>query len=152
MKTLLWLKKVLTHACVFYTVLVTSVYLLGMTMDSRFIPTPAMIAGLLVFSAVLAAANTYLFSDFLNLPLRLAVHFVLTLAAFYISFAVLGGYKENGGSVLVVLLIYIFAYALCAVIVGLYRWLTAELRTSRSDYQTVYPQKDSYDAQFGGKK
>lgn len=151
-KILSWLKKVLTQACVFYTFLITAVYLLGVSIDSHWIPTINMVLALLVFSAVLAAANSFLFSDRLVFPLRLILHYAVTTLIFYIVFVVWGGYKANGGSVLTVLAVYTFAYILCAVIVVLYRWLTAESRAAKSEYKEVFSDKDTYTSQFGGNR
>lgn len=151
MKTLLWLKKVLTQACVFYTFLITAVYLLGASVDSAWLPKPSMIGALLVFSAVLAIGNTFLFSNKLVFPLRLLVHYVMTTIVFYIVFVLWGGYKDNGGSVLTVLLVYTFAYVLCALIVAGYRYLTAEFRKDNSEYKQLF-NGDSYESQFGGNK
>lgn len=142
----------LTQACVFYTFLITSVYLLGVSIDSHWIPTTNMVLALLVFSAALAAANSFLFSDKLIFPLRLIIHYAVTTLVFYIVFVLWGGYKDNGGSVLTVLAVYTFAYILCAVIVVIYRWLTAETRAAKSDYKEVFGGKDDYRSQFGGDK
>lgn len=138
MKTLLWLKKIITQACVLYTFLITSVYLLGNAVDSHMVPTLAMVLALLGFSLALSAANSFLFSDKLLFPIRLLFHYLLTAFVFYIAFVVWGGYKASGGSVLTILLIYTFAYAVCAVIVGVYRWLTAEFRTAHTEYNNVF--------------
>ena len=138
MKTLLWCKKTLTQACVIYTFLITSVYLLGSAVDSHMVPTLSMVLALLVFSAALAAANSFLFSEVLLFPIRLLFHYLATAFVFYIAFVVWGGYKDNGGSVLTILLIYTFAYAICAVIVAVYRWLTAESRAAHTDYSSLF--------------
>jgi hypothetical protein len=53
-----------------------------------------------------------------------------------------GGYKANGGSVLSILLIYTFAYAICAVIIAVYRWLTAEYRTGHTEYNSMFNGED----------
>ena len=138
MKTLLQCKKILTQACVIYTFLVTAVYLLGNAVDSHMVPTLNMVLALLVFSAVVSAANAFLFSDKLVFPIRLIIHYIATAVVFYIAFVVWGGYKDNGGSVLSILLIYTFAYVICAVIIGVYRWLTAESRTAHTEYSSLF--------------
>ena len=138
MKTLLWCKKTLTQACVIYTFLVTAVYLLGNAVDSHMVPTLTMVLSLLAFSFALSCANSFLFSDLLLFPLRLLFHYLATAFVFYITFVVWGGYRSNGGSVLMILLIYTFAYAICAVIVSVYRWLTAESRISKTEYSDLF--------------
>ena len=138
LKTLLWCKKILTQACVIYTFFVTAVYLLGNAVDSHMIPTLSMVLALLVFSVALSAANAFLFSDKLIFALRLIIHYTVTTVVFYVAFAVWGGYKDNGGSVLSIILIYTFAYVICAIIVGVYRWLTAEFRTAHTEYNSIF--------------
>jgi len=138
LKTLLWCKKTLTQACVIYTFLVTSVYLLGSAVDSHMVPTLTMVLSLLAFSVALSCANSFLFSDMFLFPVRLLIHYLATAVVFYISFVIWGGYRDNGGSVLMILLFYTFAYALCAVIVSVYRWLTAEYRTSKTEYSSIF--------------
>lgn len=149
LKQWLWLKKTLTQACVFYSVLFTAVYLLGVFVDSHWVPTLHMVLALLAFSVILAAANSFLFSDRLVFSLRLLIHFAVTAVLFYIVFVLWGGYQANGGSVLTVLLIYTFAYVLCAVIICVTRWLTAELRRSEAEYRNKFDGKDSYSTLFG---
>lgn len=151
MKTLLWLKKIFTQSCVFYSFLITAVYLLGSFVDSSWLPKPSMIGALLLFSVVLAIENSFLFSNKLVFSLRLLIHYIVTTIVFYIVFVVWGGYKNNGGSVLTVLLVFTFAYVLCAIIVAVYRYLTAELRKDNSEYKQLF-NGNSYESQFGGNK
>lgn len=148
MKTLSLLKKIISQACVFYTVLITATFLLGAFVDSSWLPKPSMVLALLVFSLILAAGNSFLFSDRLVFPLRLLIHYIATTIVFYIVFVLWGGYRDNGGSVITVLLVYTFAYGICALIVAGYRYLTAELRTDKSEYKKQFDGDD----QFGGSK
>lgn len=152
LKAWLWLKKTLTQGCVFYSVLFTAVYLLGVFVDASWVPTLHMVLSLMAFSFVLAAANRFLYSRRLIFPLRLLIHFAVTTAVFYIVFVRWGGYQESGGSVLTALLLYVFAYILCAAVVWAYRWLTAELRSSESEYRNAFDGEDGYVSQFGSKK
>ena len=138
MKTLLWCKKTLTNACVIYTFLVTSVYLLGAMVDSHLVPNLTMILSLLFFSVALSATNSFLFSDILILPFRLAIHYIATTFVFYIAFVVWGGYKDNGGSVITILLVYTFVYIILALIVGLLRRRTAESFNSKNHYKSIF--------------
>ena len=152
MKQLMWLKKTVTNACVFYTFFITALYLLGVYVDSHWVPTLHMVFALLLFSFALAAANTFLFSDRLVFPLRLLIHYVITTAVFYIVFVRWGGYQANGGSVLTALLIYSFVYLLASLFVFMYRYVTAESRTSATEYKTMFDSKDTYQSQFNTKK
>ena len=141
------IKKVLVQTCVIYAVILTSVYTLGAFVNSSWVPTIKMVYSCLGFSFVLSLLNLFLFSDKLVFALRLVIHFGISAVMFYLMFAVLGGYKANGGSVITALLVYIFAYALCGAIVGVYRYLTAEIKTSKKEYKTQFD--DEYKSQFG---
>lgn len=152
MKQLMWLKKTLCHSCVFYTFFITALYLLGVYVDSHWVPTLHMIFSLLLFSFVLAAANSFLFSNKLVFSLRLLIHYITTTLVFYIVFVLWGGFQANGGSVLSALLVYTFVYLICAVLVFMYRYITAEIQTSGKEYKSVFDGKETYKSQFDTKK
>lgn len=152
MKQLMWLKKTVANACVFYTFFITALYLLGVYVDAHWVPTLHMVFSLLLFSLVLSATNTFLFSNRLVFALRLLIHFAITTFVFYIVFVVWGGFQANGGSVLTALLVYTFAYLICALVVFIYRYVTAELRTSAKSYKNVFDGKETYQAQFTSNK
>ncbi len=147
MKQLMWFKKTLGNACVFYTFFITALYLLGVYVDSHWVPTLHMVLSLLVFSVVLAAANSFLFSNKFVFALRLLIHYIVTTAVFYIAFILWGGFQANGGSVLTALLVYSFAYVICSIIVFMYRYITAGNRVKETEYRSMFD-----DRQNGGKK
>ena len=152
MKQWIWLKKTISSGCVFYTFFITALYLLGVYVDSHWVPTLQMVLSLLVFSFVLSAANSFLFSDKLIFSLRLLIHFVFTTIVFYTVFVLWGGFQANGGSVLAALFVYLFVYLLAALLVFLYRYLTAEFRISEKKYENAFDGKTSYQSQFSNKK
>jgi len=152
LKQWIWLKKTISSTCMFYTFFVTALYLLGVYVDSHWVPTLQMILSLLLFSFVLSAANTFLFSDRLIFSLRFLIHFVITTAVFYTVFVLWGGFQANGGSVLAALFVYLFVYLLAALLVFMYRYLTSELRISEKKYEKAFDGKESYQSQFSNKK
>lgn len=146
MNKLKLLKNAFTEGCIFYTIGITSVYLLGYSVDSAWVPTLAMVLGLFAFSFLLGLADRFLFSDLLVFPLRLLLHYAGTCFGFWLLFGVLGGYE---GSSLTVWLVYTFAYALIMTIVMAARWLTADLRNQKKDYTSKF-ENDDYKPRFGG--
>ena len=141
METLKKLKKVVLHACVIYTVILTAVYTLGAFVNSSWVPTVQMVYSCLGFSLVLSALNLFLFSDKLVFALRLLIHFIASTFIFYMLFIVWGVYKSNGGSVLTALLVFVFAYVLCGAIVGIYRYLTVDKDnavTKGEEYKSIF--------------
>ena len=145
LKSLKLLKTAFTEACVFYSVAVTAVYLLGYSVNSVWVPTLPMVMGLLLFSLLLGLTDRFLFSDLLVFPLRLILHYVGTAVGFWLLFGVMGGYEGSG---LTVWLIYTFAYALILTIVMVYRWLTADLRNQKQEYSKKFD--DDYKPTFRG--
>jgi len=152
LKQLMWLKKTLGSACVFYTFFITALYLLGVYVAPNWVPTLHMVFSLLLFSFVLAAANSFLFSDRLVFSLRLLIHYVTTTVVFYIVFVLWGGFQANGGSVLAALLVYSFVYLICALLLFMYRYVTAESRTAKQEYKQAFDGQESYRPQFDNKK
>ena len=151
MKTLETAKRIHTRGCVVYTVLITAVYLLGASVDRSWLPTPGTVASLLLFSLYLAASAEFLFSDLLVGPLRVLIHFAVTLFVFWLTFCRMGGYLKNGGSFGTAFLVYLFAYILCAAVVLLSLWLTADLRKREKPYDSIFREKERpYTSQFGG--
>lgn len=148
----MWLKKTVSNACVFYTVFITAVYLLGVYVDSNWIPTLHIVFSLLLFSFVISVANSFLFSNKLVFSLRLLIHYLITTIVFYIVFVLWGGFQSNGGSVLTAILVYSFAYLICAVFVFMYRYITAETRNAGKKYDKIFDEKEAYVSQFGKKK
>lgn len=152
MKQWMWLKKTISGACVFYTFFITALYLLGVCVDVHWVPTLQMVLSLLIFSFVLSAANSFLFSDKLIFSIRLLLHFVITTTVFYTVFVIWGGFQANGGSVLAALFVYLIVYLLAALMVFLYRYLIAEFRISTKKYENTFGGKESYQSQFSNKK
>ena len=152
LKQLMWLKKTLGSTCVYYTFFITALYLLGVYVSSSWVPTLHMVFALLLFSFVLSAGNSFLFSDKLIFSLRLLIHYVTTTIIFYVIFVLWGGFQANGGSVLTALLAYSFVYLICTLIVFIYRYITAEKRTEKTEYMGVFEKQESYKPQFGNKK
>ncbi len=142
-------KKLISHSAIIYSLLVTSVYTLGAAVNSAWIPTTKMVYGCLAFSVILSVLNLFLFSRMLIFPLRLLIHYAASALMFYLLFALWGGYLQNGGSVIIALLLYTFSYAMIGVIIGIYRYITSENENSSKKYTKKFD--DSYTSQFGGK-
>ncbi len=151
-KNLSIIKKILLSACVIYSFLITAVFLLGVYINSAWLPTVNMVFSLILFSLVMSCANVFLFSDRLVFPLRLLIHYAVTSVCFYIVFVFWGGYKANGGSLLTVFLVYTFAYVIFSVIIGCFRYLTADLRASSQKYTKQFEKTEEYTSQFTDKK
>ncbi len=107
-------KKILTHGCVFYTVLMTlftlgSFLLYGSELKAI---TVRLVLSLLCISMGLSAVNVL--TGKLKLPFggKLCIHFVSTALLYYLIFVLCGGLLENGTGTLAAMLIFLAAYAL----------------------------------------
>ena len=119
LKTLALIKKILTSACVIFTVLFTFIYTLGVSINYEWLPTLGMLYSLLAFSLVLSAMNKYLFSNSLVLGVRILFHYVVTALAFYLLFVVASGFLKNGGSAVTIMIVFSVIYALFAAVVSI---------------------------------
>lgn len=151
MKFLDNVKKTLTGACVINTVLLITVYALGMMINENFIPTLDRVIGILLFSIALSCANRFLFSGVLNFPIRFLLHFLFTAASFYVMFILWGNYNQNGGAVLVILVLFTLVYGIVAGIVAAVRAVFREKANSKKEYKKVIKKDDDYKSVFSGK-
>ena len=146
------LKKIFSDGCVINTVLLVLLYLLGVSIDPDFIPTLSRVFGILIYSIVLSAANYYFFTSKAKRFTRLALHFLITAAVFCFCFVILGGYKANLGSVLVIVGFYLVLYAIIAAFIALIRSIIKADENQKKEYKKVYEKKHDYNSLFGGKK
>jgi hypothetical protein len=146
------LKKIFSDGCVINTVLLVLLYLLGVSIDPDFIPTLSRVFGILIYSIVLSAANYYFFTSKAKRFTRLALHFLITAAVFCFCFVILGGYKANLGSVLVIVGFYLLVYAVIAAFIALIRSIIKADENQKKEYKKVYEKKHDYNSLFGGKK
>ena len=150
------LKKIFSDGCVINTVLLVLLYLLGVSIDPDFIPTLSRVFGILIYSIVLSAANYYFFTSKAKRFTRLALHFLITAAVFCFCFVILGGYKANLGSVLVIVGFYLVLYAIIAAFIAITIILVKRIikadENQKKEYKKVYEKKHDYNSLFGGKK
>ena len=143
MKILSAARRILVRACVFYTVLITAAYFLGASVNAAWLPSAPTVVSLLIFSLWLGLSVEFLSSDLLTAPIRVVLHFLATFLLFYLTFLRLGGYLKNGGSLFTAAAVYVFVYVVCAVVVLLWRWLSAEADKKAKPYKSLYADRES---------
>ena len=131
-----------------YTVLITSVYMIGAFVNAAWLPSPSTVAALLALSLWIGASLSFLFSDLLVPSLRVVLHFFATAFVFWLTFGVWGGYLKNGGSAAVLFVLYAVLYALFAGITGLIRILTSGADNRKKPYGSMLKQEPEYRSQF----
>jgi len=114
LKTLAFIKNIISSACVIFTLLFTFIYTLGITVNTDWIPTLGTLYSILAFSLILSAMNKYLFSNSLVLGIRILIHYIVTVLSFYVFFIVASGYAKSGSSALTIMIAFSIIYALFA--------------------------------------
>ena len=137
--------KILSRACIWFTVLTLALYTGGMIVsgiEREYIPTLKMVWMVLVFGIVFETANQLVLKSKLAAPLKLVIHFAVTAIVFFIVFILWGGYTARPSSVLVILIVFTLLYAAGALIF----W------GIRSLIGSAYSRRKAYEDQFAPKK
>ncbi len=145
MKVLRLCGTTLARACIWFTVLILALYTGGMIVsgiEREWIPTMKMVWMVLVFAIAFEASNQIVLKAPLAAPLRLAIHYAVTLFVFFVVFIVWGGYTERPSSVLVILIVFTLLYAAGALV---FFGIRSLLRNARNRTET-------YDPRFSGKR
>lgn len=130
------IKRILTGACVFYTVFMTATYVAGyfilenpeyLSMKSSF--------SFLLFSFILSCATILLFSDKATFPIRLLIHFIASAAGFYAIFILGGGYGKNSRTAFMAVILFVIFYLIVMAVVCGIRKLTSYKKTDNEPYR-----------------
>ncbi|MBR4206116.1 MAG: hypothetical protein IKQ92_11620 [Clostridia bacterium] len=140
------IKSTLVFGCVLYTVFITGAYLVGLSVYPENLGTlQSVVFGLLGFSFFLALSFLFLFSDLLNAPLRIVLHFAVSMLVFYFILLRGSSYVRDGGSIPKMLLVFALLYLIVGAVVYLVRRLTssAEKKQKPEDYEDIFSSKNA---------
>ncbi len=133
--------------CVYYTVLSLILFAgeaFNESYDIPFLDAPHMLL-LFVFLFIFNVANIFLTKKRYNLALRIAVHFVLTAASFFVCFYILSDYSPGTSATIIQMLVFVIAYAaVCALVLivrGIFRHTAEESESYEPMYKPVYKYK-----------
>lgn len=125
-----YIKRIVTQACVCFTLFVLCLCLLAVTLpDGKGVISVDRIPFLFLFSAFLALSNLLLALERLAIPLRILLHYLACGVTFYIVFIVIALHTSQMSTILALLLFYTLIYA---VAIGIYLFLCAN-RQSRGE-------------------
>ena len=144
MKSMHTVVKILSRACIFFTVAILLLYTVGTLIsdiEHKWIPSLKTVYIVFVFSVLFSCANQLLFQAKIPSVLRLLIHYGITTLIFYILFVVWGGYDAKASSVLVILLAYTFLYAICALVFGIIRYVSGASKRDRAEYAQQFPER-----------
>jgi len=144
LKELPVIKRILSHACVYFTVGSLGLYTLGMLfsgIEREWIPTLKMMYMVLVFSVLFASVNEIVRHPTLPGVLKTLIHYAATTVIFAVVFIVWGGFSGTPSSVLVILLAYTLVYAIFALIFYLIHNVFAIRKSNSSAYTSLFADK-----------
>ncbi len=135
-KILLFLKRTVTWGCVTFTALTALIYIISHFMkNTDYVTTPRML-GLLIFSMVVGAASAFLFTDLMNLLVRIMIHYGIILAAFILLFIAWKSYPKTDNGTVILIMLFTAAYA---VIVGAVFGLRAVFNRKKKEEKDYKP-------------
>ena len=140
MKTLSLLKRILSRACIYFTVASLALYTGGILVsgiEREWIPTLKMMYIVLVFSVLFSAVNQTVLPSRWPGILKLLIHYPLSVLIFYVLFIVWGGYTASPSSVLILLAFFTLLYASGALV----RLLVLRARAAAENRTSSYSQQ-----------
>ena len=135
-KTLLFIKRTVTWGCVTFTALTALIYIISHFMNNTdYVTTPRML-GLLLFSMIVGAASALLFTDLMNLAVRIVIHYGIILAAFILLFIAWKNYPKTDNGTAILIMLFTAAYA---VIMGAVFGLRAVFNRKKKEEKDYKP-------------
>ncbi len=141
MKVLHTFGKILTGACIIFTVLIFILYTAGMVISDNahsWIPTLSSMYMLFLFSLVLSMANRLVLHTKLHAAFKLIIHYFISIIIFYILFFTWGHYEGSISTVFVILLLFTILYAIAAIIYAVIASLTSSVKNKKSEYSSQF--------------
>ncbi len=136
------MKKILTNGCVFYTVIITAFYTLGLLAEDgvQWIPTLRIAYSLLIFSLCFSALNEGVKRLPVSFPGKVLSHLASSALLYYLVFVLGGGFHKNGGSTLAAMLIFAAVYAIGFLFFAVFRWLFGFKKKEKAteEYKSIF--------------
>ena len=145
LKILPFLQRVLSRACIYYTVATLVLYSGGQLfsgIERHWIPTLSMMFSVLAFSILFAFVNQIVWNTCLPGVLKLLIHYAATTLIFYVMFILWGNYTASPSAVLIILLAYTLIYAAVSLFVFLIRYIFSAKKNNASSYKNQFPGKN----------
>ena len=136
------IKKWLAHTCVYFTIsiliylLIQAITIVGENFKGLEVDRTLLI---LVFSLLLALANTVLTLDKLSTALKIAIHFVIVMFAFYAC--LLLPVSMPASRIFVGLVLAAIVYAIIMGLVALFRSRYKRISESHDNYENKFSKK-----------
>jgi len=141
LKTMNLIKRILSRACVYFTVTALLLYTVGMLfsgIEREWIPTLEMMYMILAFSVLFSAVNQIVLPSSLPGFLKVLIHYAATTAVFYVIFILWGGFNASASAVFLILLAYTLIYAVISLVYYLIRYACGLKQNNKSSYKSQF--------------
>ena len=131
------IKKSLTEACVIFCVVFSLIAIFVLSMEkAEGLYSLGQTFLFFIYALIFAIANIIMRIKGLSFSFRLFCHFLITALGFYLCFLLYMGMV--GTQVVIGLFLYAVAYAVCAIIIGLFVSRFRKLKNANSDYENKF--------------
>lgn len=140
MKYLSAIRSILTRCCVWFTILTLFLFLIGSAFPEfgNAIAVNTVLV-LFAFSFLIACVNLILGISKVPMSLRILLHYLASLLAFYVLFVLIAMQATEARTVLTSLIMFTIFYALFMGGGALFRHAVMQaLKTDKKDYQRIY--------------
>ena len=125
--------------CVIFTFVVFAFYILADIMTSAVMAlTLKNLFLLFLFSIWFAGSNRFLKNNKFNFIVKLVLHFISTLAGFFVIFVYLPGNLANKSRAFVLTLTFAGVYILIAAVILIFKNALNKKKNEKEEYESVY--------------
>lgn len=132
------LSNIIKNGCVIFTFITLAAYTVGYAISKQFIPTISWVYMFLLFSMPLAAANIILKDKKRPVALRLGLHFIATMALYFVVVVLCGGFISSGAQTLVAMAFFLFFYGVFAIIYGITSSVSSKKKNKKESYDSMF--------------
>ena len=133
------LYETLKSACLIFTLIVFAFYILGNAISSEVqVLTLTNLTLFFAFSIWFALSNNLLKSNKLNVFLRVSLHFLSTVAGFFVIFVYVPGNTQNGSRAFILTVAFAALYIVFATIALAISGLRNKKKNENEEYKSVY--------------
>ena len=137
-------KNLFKTGCVIFTIVVFVFYLMGeIVSNATQTLTFSRLFLLYLFSVWFALSNLFLKNKKLNIILRIILHFVSTVASFFVIFIYIPGNTENTSSAFVLTVCFAVIYIATATIIMFVRSAVKARADKKKEYKAMYDKQNN---------
>lgn len=133
------IKNTVLTGCLYYTIVSLLMYALSLIIvQQQMVPTLKTLCSVLAASIFTAAVNNIFYAKNLSSFFKLLIHFIASVAAFYVIFILIGGLSNNGATMIIAFVLFIFIYAVIVSVSFFIRKSASEKQIRNSKYENQF--------------